>query len=62
MSADDSGRYAALPTLDDAPGTCGRLWILQQMFQRAHEQLDATIDMIDVLDSESDPAPSVPPA
>lgn len=46
---------------EDGPNA-GRLWLLRQMFERAHNQLDATIEMIDALDADSDPAPSVPPA
>lgn len=53
------------PDRESAPEVYGpgaRLWILRQLFERAHAQLDATIDMLDdALDGESDPAPSVPP-
>jgi hypothetical protein len=52
--------YDMPPEEDDAK-LPGKLWLVRQVFRRAHEQLDVTIDMLNV-DDESDPAPSVPPA
>lgn len=58
-TADDSGRYAALVVHGDEQ--IPRIWVLRQLFARTHEQLDATIDMLDDA-VDGDAAPSVPPA
>lgn len=49
-----------MPPEEDDSKLTGRLWMVRQVFRRAHEQLDVTIDLLGG-DDESDPAPSVPP-
>ena len=60
MTADDSGQYAAIETSGVLPVPLPRPWLIRELFNLAHAQLDATIEMLDEPD-ESDPAPSVPP-
>lgn len=62
MNADDSGQYAAVEASGVLPVAPPRPWLIRELFNLAHAQLDASIEMLDESETdESDPAPSVPP-